>query len=584
MLPASEGSGSLSTDMTIRRLGETLTRKIAAGEVIERPASVLKELLENSLDAKSESISVSIEEGGTRSIVVRDDGEGMDADDLHLCVERHTTSKIAQETDLDTISTLGFRGEALASIASVARMRIISCVRGEKEAHQVRVIAGDVEGPLPAARAPGTTVEVEDLFFNLPARANFLGTTRTEFFHVNRVFHRLALAFADVSWSLKHDERTILTAPHASSLPDRIAQVYGAQVARAMIPLEAERNGIAVSGFISQPDLKRGNRRDQLFCVNGRPVNDRGLSYVLASAYRGMLRRGTYPLAVIRVDLPLDSVDVNVHPRKEEIRFAKPRAVQEVLTQALQSALSSRYIVAPFLAPRPGELRERTSTSQTKELPFDLRRELTVRQTSRREEKVRVSGERRVIGQLQKTYLLVETAGGLEIVDQHIAHERILYEELCEQFHQGAVTRQQFLLPVRLELSFENAARLTAGLKELEQVGIVLDEFGGGTFLLREYPSLLAEGQARYGFQELAERLSELLAQGEKVREALFEDLLAELACAGAIKAGDRLPLEEQQSLVERLMELQNPYTCPHGRPIIFTISREELDRRFKRA
>lgn len=570
--------------MTIRRLDETTTRKIAAGEVIERPASVLKELLENCLDAKSESIFVSIEEGGTRSIVVRDDGEGMDADDLNLCVERHTTSKIARETDLDTISTLGFRGEALASIASVTRMRIISCARGEKEAHQVRVAAGDVEGPLPAARAPGTTVEVEDLFFNLPARANFLGTARTEFFHVNRVFHRLALAFADVSWSLKHDERTILTAPHASGLLDRIAQVYGAQVARAMIPLEAERNGIAISGFISQPDLKRGNRRDQLFCVNGRPVNDRGLSYVLASAYRGMLRRGTYPLAVIRVDLPLDSVDVNVHPRKEEIRFAKPRAVQEVLGQALEGALSSRYIVAPFLAPRPGELQERTSTSKTKELPFDLRRELTVRQTSRQEEKVRVSGERRVIGQLQKTYLLVETAGGLEIVDQHIAHERILYEELREQFHQGEVTRQRFLLPVRLELSFENAARLASSQKELEQVGIVLDEFGGGTFLLREYPSLLAEGQARYGFQELAERLAELLARGEKVREALFEDLLAELACAGAIKAGDRLPLEEQQSLVERLMQLQNPYTCPHGRPIIFTISREELDRRFKRA
>lgn len=570
--------------MTIRRLDETTTRKIAAGEVIERPASVLKELLENSLDAKSESIFVFIEEGGIRSIVVRDDGEGMEAEDLHLCVERHTTSKIAQETDLDTISTLGFRGEALASIASVARMRIISCARGEKEAHQVRVIAGDVEGPLPAARAPGTTVEVEDLFFNLPARANFLGAARTEFFHANRVFHRLALAFSDVSWSLKHDERTILTAPHASSLLDRIAQVYGAQVARAMIPVEAERNGIAISGFISQPDLKRGNRRDQLFCVNGRPVNDRGLSYVLASAYRGMLRRGTYPLAVIRVDLPLDSVDVNVHPRKEEIRFAKPRAVQEVLGQALEGALSSRYIVAPFLAPRPGELRERPSSSKTKELPFDLRRELAVRQTLRQEGKVRVSGERRVIGQLQKTYLLVETAGGLEIVDQHIAHERILYEELCEQFHQGEVTRQQFLLPVRLELSFENATRLAASQEELEQVGIVLDEFGGGTFLLREYPSLLAEGQARYGFQELAERLAELLARGEKVREALFEDLLAELACAGAIKAGDRLPLEEQQALVERLMQLQNPYTCPHGRPIIFTISREELDRRFKRA
>lgn len=570
--------------MKIRKLDKLLARKIAAGEVIERPASVVKELLENALDAKSESIAVELQEGGIRSIVVRDDGEGMADDDLRLCVERHTTSKIAQEKDLDAIATLGFRGEALASIAAVARMRIVSCPRGEQEAHQVRVAAGEVEGPLSAARATGTTVEVSDLFFNLPARARFLGSPRTEFFHASRVVHRLALAFPAVGWSLKHGGRSILEAPSVASLIDRIGQVYGAQVARALIPLEAEHDRIAISGFISGPDLKRGNRRDQLFCVNGRPVSDRGLSYVLASAYQGILRRGSYPLAVIRIDLPFDRVDVNVHPRKEEIRFAEPRWVQEALTRALQGALSSRYVVAPFLAPRPQVERSKTFSSQVKEPSLDLWREVGVRQAVREAEKVRIGGKRRVIGQLLNTYLLVQSADGLEIVDQHIAHERILYEGLREEFHRGEVTRQRFLLPVRLELSFENAALLSAGRDELERVGIVLDEFGGGTFLLREYPSLLAEGQSRYGFQELAERISELLAQGERVREALFDRLLAELACAAAIKAGDRLPLEEQQSLVERLMELDDPYTCPHGRPIVFTISQEELDRRFRRA
>lgn len=568
--------------MKIRRLDESLASKIAAGEVIERPASVVKELAENALDAKSESIAVELEEGGIRSIVVRDDGEGMDADDLRVCGKRHTTSKIAQESDLDRIATLGFRGEALASIAAVSRMRIVSRPRDEEDAHEVRFVAEVVEEPSPAARAPGTTVEVRDLFFNLPARARFLGAPRTEFFHASRAIHRLALACPAVAWSLVHTGKTVLEAPRVEDLVERIGQVYGAKVARAMIPVEADRNKVSLHGFVSQPDLKRGNRRDQLFCVNGRPVSDRGLSYVLASAYRGILRRGSYPLAVICIELPFEQVEVNVHPRKEEIRFAEPRLVQETLNRALQGALSSRYVVSPLLSPQT--MREHKETIKAVTSPLGFRQTIDVTQTVHEAEKVRVRSERRVIGQLHQTYLLVESTDGLEIVDQHIAHERILYEKCGQQFQRGEVDRQQFLLPVRVELSFENAALLAAGREELERVGITFEEFGGGTFLLREYPSLLAESQSRYGFQELAERIAELLSRGEKVRDALFNRLLSEMACAAAIKAGDRLSLEEQQALVDRLMTLQNPYTCPHGRRIIFSISKEELARRFQRA
>jgi len=572
--------------MKIRRLDEGLTGKIAAGEVIERPSSVVKELVENALDAKSEGIVVELEEGGTRSVVVRDDGEGMDVDDLRLCVERYATSKIAQISDLAEIATLGFRGEALASIAAVARVRIVTRPREDQEAHDLHVVAGRAAALLPAARAPGTTVEVRDLFFNLPARARFLGTPRTEFLHANRAVHRLALATPSVGWSLKHGEKTVLKVPRAAGLLERIAQVYGTQVAKAMIPVEVAGNGIVLSGFISQPDLRRGNRRDQLFSVNGRPVSARGLAYVLASAYQGILRRGTYPIAVICIELAPDRVDVNVHPRKEEIRFAEPRQVQELFNRALQGALTSRYIVAPLLSaarqrkdhweirePRPGQA-----------LPLDLRGEVAVQRAIHEEEKVRVHGERRVIGQLFRTYLLVESNDGLEIVDQHIAHERILYERLRAQYGEGALARQRFLLPVRVELSFEDAACLAAGQEDLKRAGVILDEFGGGTFLVREYPSLLAENQSRYGFQELAERVAALLERGEGIRDALFDRLLAELACAAAVKAGDRLPLEEQQALVEQLMRLQNPYTCPHGRRIIFTIAQDELKRRFERA
>lgn len=570
--------------MKIRVLDESLARRIAAGEVIERPASVVKELAENSLDSKSESISIGLEEGGIRSILVRDDGEGMDEGDLALCVERHATSKIAVEEDLDRIATLGFRGEALASIAAVARVLIVSCPVAGGEAHEVRVVAGSLEGPFPAARGRGTTVEVRDLFFNLPARARFLGAPRTEVLQISRVVERLVLAAHAVSWTLVHGERTLLEASGVRTLLERIGQVYGPEVARALIPVEAERGGIALSGFISRPDLGRGNRRDQLFSLNGRPVSDRGLSYVLASAYQGILRPGRYPVAVVRIDLPFDRVDVNVHPRKEEVRFADPRPVQELLAHALERALRSQYVVRPFLEAKETEKTEGVASPSFAESPLPLEKAIKVLRAAREGEKVRVLGERRVVGQLHNTYLLVECGEGLEIVDQHIAHERILYEGLRAELRSEALHRQRFLLPVRVELPLAEAILFAEKREELERVGIVLDEFGGGTFLLREYPSLLAEKQSRYGFQELAERIADLLAEGERLEETLFDRLVAELACAAAVKAGDRLPLAEQENLVERLMDLENPYTCPHGRPIVFRILREELDRRFQRS
>ncbi len=565
--------------MKIRKLPEALARKIAAGEVIERPASVVKELVENAIDAKSETIAVELVEGGKSAIVVRDDGEGMDADDLHLCVERHATSKIATESDLDAIATLGFRGEALASIAQVTQMRIVSCPQ-DGAAHEIRVRGGKVESVSPAARSPGTTVEVRDLFFNVPARARFLGSARSEYFHASRAVHRLALVFPGIGWSLTHNGKEVFSAP-AADLRERIGQLYGYEIARKLIPAEGSAGHIKISGFISPPDVKRGTRRDQLFCVNGRPITDRGLSYVLANAYQGMLRRGTYPLAVIRIELPLDMVDVNVHPRKEEVRFSDAHAVHAILARTLTHALSSRYVVASIVREPP---QQTSFSSPVRQPPLDLSLKTKLHQSAYAEEKVRVKSDRRVIGQLQNTYLLVESPDGLEIVDQHIAHERILYEGLKEQFATGKVARQRFLLPVRIELPFEAAAVVEGAKDELARVGIVLDEFGGGTFILREYPSLLAEEQSHYGFQQVIEKLGELLSRGEEVKEAMFDHILAELACAAAIKAGDRLPLAEQQALVDRLLTMNNPYTCPHGRPIIFALSREELDRRFKRA
>jgi len=569
--------------MKIKRLDEGLARKIAAGEVIERPASVVKELIENALDAKSETISIELTEGGIDSIIVRDDGEGMSADDIALCVERHTTSKIALEEDLSRIVTLGFRGEALASIAAVCHLHIVSRAKTDDTAHELRVAGGEIGQVIPAARAVGTSVEARDLFYNLPARSSFLTSSRSEFFHCNRIIHRLALCSPGVGFTLTHGARTVFSAPPVSDLRDRIGQLYGAEIGRQMIPISAEGSGITVRGYISSPEVRRGNRRDQILAVNGRAVDDRGMSYILQSAYRGILRPGVFPLAVIEIGVPYAQVDVNIHPRKLEVRLAGRQAVQDVLDRALKQALSSRYVV-PKMSTDVSESESSVPTSSSPHPQLDLRQETLVRHGNTMVREVRVTSDRRAIGQLQQTYILVESPDGLEIVDQHIAHERILYEKLLREVQEGEVSQQRFLLPVRVELPFESAAALNAEKQTLARVGIDIDDFGGGTFLVRGYPSLLVKTQVQYGFQELLERVVDALAEGVKLKETLFDHLAAELACGAAIKAGDRLSLDEQQELIDRLLTMENPYTCPHGRPIIFAISRHDLDRRFKRS
>ena len=569
--------------MKIKRLDEELARKIAAGEVIERPASVVKELVENALDAKSESISIELTDGGIGSIIVHDDGEGMAADDIALCVERHTTSKIALEEDLARISTLGFRGEALASIAAVCHLHVVSKTAADETAHELRVSGGKIGQVTPAARAVGTTVEVQDLFYNLPARASFLTSSRSEFFHCNRIIHRLALCSPSVGFSATHGARTVFSAPAVSDLRDRIGQLYGAEIGRQMIPISAEKGGLTVRGYISSPEVKRGNRRDQIFSVNGRAVDDSGMSYVLQSAYHGILRPGVFPVAVIEIGVPYEEVDVNIHPRKLEVRLAGRHAVQDLLDRALKQALSSRYVV-PTMSTNVGQSEGRIPTGSSPWPQLDLRQDTRMRQGNNQAQKVRVKSDRRAIGQLQQTYILVESPDGLEIVDQHIAHERILYEKLLHEVQEGAVSQQRFLLPVRVELPFESAAALNAEKETLARVGIDIDDFGGGTFLVRGYPSLLVKTQVQYGFQELLERVVDALQQGVKLKETLFDHIIAELACGAAIKAGDRLSLDEQQELIDRLLTMENPYTCPHGRPIIFAISRHDLDKRFKRS
>jgi len=435
---------------------------------------------------------------------------------------------------------------------------------------------------------------VRDLFFNLPARAKFMGTARTESLHVNRLVQRFALMLPGIGFVLSHDGREVFAAPGVRTLLERVGQVYGADVARRMIPLEGKRGPIRVAGCISHRDVKRGNRRDQLFIVNGRAVSDRGLGYVLASAYGGILRPGSFPIAVVSVDLPPDQVDVNIHPRKEEVRFANPREVQDAMAAALHQALSSPHMAGRLDwgetneggAPRDAGVSESVLRLRGMVSARPLTLDLPPAGSTGAPQvpgKVSLVSDRRVIGQLHDMYLLVETAAGLEIVDQHIAHERILYERLRREFGQSGVERQLFLLPARVELPFEAAAVLTSGLDKLARAGVVLEEFGGGTFLVREYPQALADDQTPRGFQSVIESLVDVLRDERDVEDSLFDGILTELACAAAIKAGDRIPWVEAQALVDQLMTQENPYSCPHGRPIVVAVERAELDRKFGR-
>ncbi|MBN1858841.1 DNA mismatch repair endonuclease MutL [Candidatus Bipolaricaulota bacterium] len=634
--------------MKIHQLDDELASKIAAGEVIERPASVIKELIENAIDAKSERIAIELEDGGKRRILIRDDGDGMSAEDLSLCFLRHATSKLSKEADLQHITTLGFRGEALASIAAVTRLTLTTRARSNDHAYRLHLVGGKSEGPsgppapVPAPRGRGTTVEADDLFFNLPARLAFLGSARSELFHINRVVQHAALATPHISWEMSHNGRTTLVAPAVPGLRDRIAQIYGAELAERLLEVRAQtedENGrISIFGYVTPPDFHRGNRRDQLFLINGRPVTDRGLGFVLSRAYEGLLRRGTYPVAVLRLDLSLETVDVNIHPRKEEVRFSSPRRVHDMLSASLQQAIASPASIAPILktgtretgqiydsahpdlAQAQTQARPHGDRNPSAQQPLDLHLSErgghggpvfeTPPWTGQPSGNVRSNGHqrpfdrdprsarlaeqlddrrdiqnrnRRVVGQFHGTYILVETPDHLEIIDQHIAHERILYEALHRQWTEREIPRQVLLVPARIELPFESAEILQANGAELAELGVEVDAFGGGTFLVRAFPAALAESQARLGFQTLFEQLVDVLDQGASSRDAILDRLLSELACHAAIKAGDRLPLLEQEKLIEQWSTCEHRTHCPHGRPIVFQLNRDELDRRFQR-
>ncbi|MGQ9700141.1 MAG: DNA mismatch repair endonuclease MutL [Candidatus Bipolaricaulaceae bacterium] len=546
----------------VHRLSEEVIQEIAAGEVVDHPASVLKELVENSIDAGAKKIQVELQRGGIARILVTDDGFGMTPEEMALAVERHTTSKIATVEDLRHIKTLGFRGEALAAICAVSRVRLVSRPPDAPAGHELRVEGGRIVGEKPAAHPVGTTVEVRDLFFNVPARRKFLSPPTGEARRSLELLRHLALAHPGLGFQVFSTGRKVLEAPPTSSPLNRIGQLYGETLARRLIPVKMEESGYRLQGFFSPPELAQASRADQHLFLNGRPVKLGTLAVPIYQVYVRFLGRGQHPLFFLYLEVDPEVVDVNVHPKKEEVRFQNEEAVLDLLRRATMRALGA------FTPTWTGRI---TPAAQTPS---------PAAPAPAQEELIRF-GERpkrpwRILGQVQRTFIVLETPEGLEIVDQHVAHERVLFETLRD----GAeVEVQQFLIPVQVELPFDQAEALREALPVLRALGMELEPFGGNVFLVRGWPSALAERQAKFGFAEPLRAAASLWRAGN--RELV--ELWREVACAAAIRAGEELSPAEQEALILAWKSTKEPARCPHGRPIAVKLTFPEIQEKLGR-
>ena len=574
----------------IRILDERTANQIAAGEVVERPASVVKELVENALDAGATEIRIRVSRGGVEEIRVLDDGEGMDSGDLLLAVERHATSKLTRLDGLSSLGTLGFRGEALPSIASVSLMTLESCPGASGEGHRLRVEGGSVLPPESVGHPRGTTVTVRSLFFNAPARRKFLRAASTETGHVADVVSRIALAHFDRRFLLEADGKTLVDAPPAAHRGERVRQIFGAGTADALIRFERQAGPYRVSGFASRPDFTRSSTRDQWLFVNGRAVRDRGILHAIAGAYHTLLPRGRHPFVLIFLEVPADRVDVNVHPAKWEVRLADSGAIHEMVRHAIRSALEEERPLARLegLVPAPvpavatsGAGRRETQSlsgapSESWEFSAGTPGATTLFDAAG-------GGPRSLVplGQYRESYILASDEEGLVIVDQHAAHERVLYEQILREAEERSARRQALLFPLTLEMDPARSRCLEEGREDLERLGFLLEPFGPKTFLVREVPALLGNADPAALLRDLADDFEG--TAGARSLEKVRDRLAATTACHAAVKVDFPLTPEKMSYLLQELFRTSSPMTCPHGRPVLLRLSHRELEKSFHR-
>jgi len=564
--------------MPIRQLSREVSSAIAAGEVIERPASVVKELLENAVDANARTIEVVIEGGGKRLVMVSDDGEGIAANELSLAVGRYSTSKLESVEDLGSIRSLGFRGEALASIGAVSRMEIVTRARAEEVGSRLTVEGGLVAGRTAVGASFGTLVRVRELFSNVPARKKFLKSDTTELGWIGRLVGRYAMAYPERRISLVAEGRERMRTSGSGDRREALAAVYGLQEVQAMIPLvepAVGRSGFELSGFIGPPPIHRSNRREITLFVNGRWIQDVGLGSAVNQAYHGLLMVGKYPVAVIFIEVAPDQVDVNVHPTKAEVRFADPQLVFSAVQRAVRASLLGQAPVHPLSLNPPEPAAGWSNSPNLAERAVAPERVIQLPA----EDPGRVPILRSV-GQVGATYLVAEGPDGVYLIDQHAAHERVLYERLMKQAELQSPESQSLLEPITVEFGPGEMDLLAANLSALSALGFQVERFGPQSYRVRAVPAVLsgiAPDRALRAVVEDFEEDETPLAEEAEARVA------ARVCKRAAIKAGQILSLEEQRELLRDLERCQAPRTCPHGRPTMVHLSLAALERQFGR-
>ena len=607
----------------IRVLADHVANQIAAGEVVERPASVAKELVENSIDAGSKRITIEIEAGGRRLLKVSDDGEGMVRDDAVLAFERHATSKIRVTEDLAAIGTLGFRGEALASIASVAKVELTTCTEDAKAATRVTIDGGRMRDVKDAAHPRGTTIAVRDLFFNIPARRKFLRSEATETYHLTNLVTHYALAHPEIAFTFVNNGREVVRAAPAKDLRERAYQIFGSEFLDNLLEVNLGDATVArVTGYVSAPRDRRTSRDSQYLFVNRRFVRDRMLGRALSEGYRSILPYGVYPAALLFIETPLEEVDVNVHPAKTEVRFRRQAAVADVVREAVRAALASASYVPP---PEPPKIPEPTMTAAAavssippqpriefvpppppprvpiepsgEEIARDLEVMLqsvtksvpsaplpplnSAEKLAREVTPESLNANIRPLGQLEESFIIATDDEGLLLIDQHVAHERVLFDKYRALEAKRRSESQQLLVPETFDLTPAQAAVFDDLTPELEQYGFELMRLSGRTVAIKAVPADLPSSEARNMLFELLETVD--AEKKSSARETVRDEIAASLACHAAIKVNMPLAPEKMRWLIDRLLQTSSPTTCPHGRPVILRLSMRDILKGFHR-
>ncbi len=594
----------MGNNQQIHLLSESVTNKIAAGEVVERPASVLKELMENCVDAGADQIDVEVTGGGRRSILISDNGSGMSEDDALMSIQRYATSKIEGVDDIERIQTMGFRGEALAAISSVSRFRLVSRTATSDSGTEIVVSQGRVQSVESVGAPVGTSIQVRNLFFNVPARRKFMRAEKTEFSHIRQKFLVYALAYPETGMTLKADDRLVYTLSTGDNMENRILEIYGDSLRDALRPLEFESDGIRVRGCVAMPQVARSDRSDQYVFVNHRPATAPVIAYAIREAFRTLMARDRHPVLFLFIEMDPAMVDVNVHPTKREVRFRRPQHLRDAVIGAIRVALRTSANIVDGVSDtvertQPFSFEKRGGIKIDDMVPprvFSYPRMPMLDVSSRhgaefrREESeadVDESGENapwsqcRVLGQVGGMFVVLETEDGVVLMDPHAAHERVMFEKFMGQVLSGSVRSQGLLTPETVEMSPENALIVRKNEQILREMGFGISSFGADSFIVDAVPSCLGE----VSIEVVIENLAKVAERGGRISSAehAHEERIAMAACKAAVKAGDILNLDEIERLVVDLARTRMPYTCPHGRPTIIFMSFTELQKKFGR-